>query len=456
MKKKILGIIITACMVMCLVPTAYASEFTETGDADEKYIETESLQSCIDTEDILVEISESDLEKTNTSEENMNILNFSEPSSPEEDDEIAQKPDDDQVIKKDYEEDDETTVTNINAKINAPVYGEIPAFTAIFETTPAHGATCNWLTWYKIAEADYPGSGIESWTEMSKEETFDFGYYYAVRIHCWNLGKYTLSHRITGTVNGIAHNEIFGKMAQDARNANITAVFEPLTEVSEVIEMPFVISIKQGGEYAPECGYFKLEMFGYDNSFNGAYKDVTYMGVLSTRNGVAGSEEGILRIVGPASQVEKLKEEGFFVRQIKADEEDWLSSDAVWRVQLVSTEGEEAYMAIYNATKTEGEDSYRWDENSTVEKIIFENTYIGEPSPDDVLAIGADKEYLKSTEENKTVSAPSVSNDKSVITSTVPKTADEGNVMMWLVIIVACGGAASAVIICNRKKCRNK
>ncbi len=203
--------------------------------------------------------------------------------------------------------------------------------------------------------------------------------------------------------------------------------------------------MKQGGGVAPGQETFSLEIFDIGNGNANEYKDVTYTASVKT-NG-AGDYEGVLTITGPASQVQQIVCEGFFVREVKGSAANWTYSDAVWRVgyeqlagegytitfsgglpglnqpigdngQSVPTDPE--YGFVFHPAKLESTDNgerYVFDPQQRVERMTFENIYT----------------------LNKIALA---------------KTGDDSGLGLWLALLSASGAAVVVAAVVARRKRR--
>lgn len=134
------------------------------------------------------------------------------------------------------------------------------------------------------------------------------------------------------------------------------------------LEIPFIKTVKLGGNTGPGKTEFKLEIFDIGNGSADGYKDVTYTAAVTT-NG-AGSYNGELVISGPAEQIRQFVSEGFFVREVNDNRSGWTYSNAVWHVdangeirpaKLETTANGEFYGVVNTA--------------DTVREMTFENTY---------------------------------------------------------------------------------
>ena len=103
-------------------------------------------------------------------------------------------------------------VTNIAAKITAPVLGATPDYTPTYVSTPSGGVQFGEVTWYKIKKEDYTGTYEDNWTEMASDETFTTEYYYSADMFFRPEDGYGISEDVTGTVNGKAHVDTYGSV----------------------------------------------------------------------------------------------------------------------------------------------------------------------------------------------------------------------------------------------------
>lgn len=141
---------------------------------------------------------------------------------------------------------------------------------------------------------------------------------------------------------------------------------EPMDPSDPVYKIPFIKTVKLGGNTGPGKTDFKLEIFNIGNGNADDYKDVTYTAAVTT-NG-AGSYNGELVISGPAAQVRQFVCEGFYVREVKNNYSGWTYSDAVWCVKPeYQVNNGVPPMKIYLTKYTE--------EATAAERMTFENTY---------------------------------------------------------------------------------
>lgn len=140
------------------------------------------------------------------------------------------------------------------------------------------------------------------------------------------------------------------------------------------VKIPFVKEVKQGGDVLPGEATFKLEIFDIGNGNAENYEDVSYTAEVKT-NGV-GKFNGEIVLTGPAAQIDAMLCEGFLVREVKDDDENWNYSDAVWAIIPEWNEQQEKVFVVYSTTKVpDVEGDYYTATETSVEKMSFENTY---------------------------------------------------------------------------------
>ena len=154
---------------------------------------------------------------------------------------------------------------------------------------------------------------------------------------------------------------------------------EPMDPSDPVYKIPFIKTVKLGGNTHPGTTDFTIEVCDVGAGTLSQYTDVTYKVVITT-NG-AGSYNGELVISGPAEQVRGFVSEGIYVREVNDGLSGWTYSDAVWHVKPEDPHGEEnvRLMKIYPAKMEKGDDGEVYfrevDGADTVREMTFENTY---------------------------------------------------------------------------------
>ena len=196
------------------------------------------------------------------------------------------------------------------------------------------------------------------------------------------------------------------------RAAEFTNTYTKKSTAPKTIEIPFTVTVKQGGNVAPGKQTFELEIFMIGNSNTNEYKDVTCTASVET-NGV-GDYNGKLVITGPADQVEAFTCEGFFIREKDTKVANWEYSDAVWYVTPILNDGYDICPAELKTS--DNGDYYDPDRENTAEKMTFVNTYT----------------------ENKTVEPP--------------KTGDSGTLLLIAMLVICCGTAAGTAAYSRKRK----
>ncbi|MGN0541870.1 MAG: hypothetical protein ACI4JG_00300 [Acutalibacteraceae bacterium] len=126
-------------------------------------------------------------------------------------------------------ESDETVITDIAATITAPELGKTPDYNPVYVSTPENAVELDEILWYKIAAANFTGTGEDSWDEMESDEAFTTGYYYSPEMFFNPKDGFKLTVSTTGTVNGTPHDNTYGDVF-DGDLAYLCTVFEPLHE----------------------------------------------------------------------------------------------------------------------------------------------------------------------------------------------------------------------------------
>ena len=153
-------------------------------------------------------------------------------------------------------------------------------------------------------------------------------------------------------------------------------------EAVTTIEMPFVKTVKQGGSVAPGKQTFELEIFDIGNGNTEGYKDVTVTAKVET--GGAGDYKGKIMITGPASQVEEMISEGFYIREKNTGSAGWTYSDAVYHAvfHLYDDTGSSFELFPVEKRSSENGDHYAPIQEVAVDSMVFVNTYTNNAAPD--------------------------------------------------------------------------
>lgn len=179
------------------------------------------------------------------------------------------------------------------------------------------------------------------------------------------------------------------------------------------VELPFTVTVKQGGNVAPGKQAFELELFNIGNSNESEYADVKITATVET-NG-KGDYTARLAISGSEEQVNALISEGFYVREKNTKAEGWTYSDAVWHVVF-----EDSIPTVYPTTMETTDNGVNYEDGEAVENntMTFVNTYTVNETP-------------KPTPDT-------------------PKTGDNG-ATVWLIALPVAALAATAVVIGKKK-----
>lgn len=138
-------------------------------------------------------------------------------------------------------------------------------------------------------------------------------------------------------------------------DVSVKAEFEASPDAEVItLTIPYTTTVKKGGNGNPGKTTFDLELIdSHGDSLGvgkeGSYEDVTVKASVTT-NG-AGTYKGEMTITGSVKQLKNLLEEGgVYVRQIDAGEDGWTYDDAVWAVFMKrntgNEDGEIAEMAV--------------------------------------------------------------------------------------------------------------
>lgn len=193
------------------------------------------------------------------------------------------------------------------------------------------------------------------------------------------------------------------------RNANFTNTYTNQVQVMKTIEIPFIVTVKQGGNVAPGKQKFELEVFDIGNSNTEEYADVTVTASVET-NG-KGDFTGTMSINGPVNQVEQFTGEGFYVREKNTNAANWKYSDAIWFVMGTGSIAEMNYTIYPAELKTsDNGDYYDYDMENPTEAMNFINIYT----------------------ENKSVDSEKPSNPPK---TEEPQTGDSHNMILWIALL---------------------
>ena len=201
------------------------------------------------------------------------------------------------------------------------------------------------------------------------------------------------------------------------RTAEFTNTYKKQAPAPKTVEIPFTVTVKQGGNVAPGKQTFELEAFGVGNSNANEYADVKVTASVET-NGVK-DYDGKLTITGPEDQVEQFTSEGFYVREKNTKAANWEYSDAVWYVTPNIDGGYDICPAELKTS--DNGDYYDPDRDKVAEKMTFVNTYT----------------------ENKTVTPEKPES---------PKTGDNNSMILWIALLFVSGSVVVGATAYSRKK----
>ena len=318
------------------------------------------------------------------------------------------------------------TINNIAVTVDDPVIGAKPDFEPEFTATPAGSVTLDECYWYKISVDDYTGTDVDLWDEISANDVFEEGYYYAVDLFFTPNENYSLSKDMTATVDGKPHDDTYGSVYDEFFGvAYVSGVFDPL-EPPCTLTVPFTTTVKLGGNAAPGETVFTLEIVDA-NAGEETYADVTVSASVTT-NG-AGSYTGTMTLTGPFQQLRNMLCEGAFVKQVDAGAANWTYDDTVWGLLLTevvafaSTDdaAPEYTVLILPATCEETENGKYYDlawDADPVDQMSFTNT------------------YTKSTTKPGT-----------------PETGDNSNLTLWVaLLVVSAAGVIGTCVYSKRRR----
>ena len=192
------------------------------------------------------------------------------------------------------------------------------------------------------------------------------------------------------------------------------------------VELPFAVTVKQGGNVAPGKQEFELEVFDTGVGETDGGTDLTVTARVQT-NGT-GDYNAKLVIEGPEDLVERFVCEGFFVREKNTKAVNWTYSDAVWRVMPEYHEDEMVF-AFYPAERKTSDNGeyYEFDTEHPAATMTFVNTYTENKSA----------EPTEPTEPTK---------------PEAPKTGDGSNLALWLSLLIVSAGAAALIVFSRKRK----
>ena len=159
------------------------------------------------------------------------------------------------------------------------------------------------------------------------------------------------------------------------KDVKIAAVFETSPESEEItLTIPYKTTVVQAGNVKPGKTTFNLEFINGDVTpmnigEEGSFENVKVKASVTT-NG-AGNYSAKMTITGTFKQLNYLLGEGAYVRQIDAGKEGWKYDDAVWALFMKKNSGNEdgeiAEMAVSDGTDADGSAGYS--------AVIYPTTY---------------------------------------------------------------------------------
>ena len=198
------------------------------------------------------------------------------------------------------------------------------------------------------------------------------------------------------------------------------------------VEIPFTVTVKQGGNVAPGKQTFELEIFEILNRNANEYSDVTVTASVET-NG-KGDYTAKLVIKGSEEQVNAMICEGFYVREKNTGIANWEYSDAVWYVNPNINGGYDICPAVLKTS--DNGDYYEPDMENAAEKMTFVNTYTENKTvtPEDTKPEDTKPEDTK-PEDTKS-----------------PQTGDNSNMIPWIALLFVSGGVLAGTTLYSRKR----
>lgn len=279
-----------------------------------------------------------------------------------------------------FEAKERQSVTNITATIDEPVLGEKPDYNPQFTVDPKGSVKLEKCRWHKISQDNYTGKHTDRWDEVDKDDVFEAGYYYAAeQFFVPSESYYILDEDITVSLNGKSHYDAYGTVYH-GNYAYLCGVFDPV-KPEYTLKVPFMTTVKQGGNVAPGKTDFKLELVNFEGQ-KISNDNVKVNAVVST-NG-KGSYKGNMTITGTLDEIMRLFDGMLFVKQVDEGKENWTYDDTVWGlVSLVELSGDDDLENVFDVhilpticEKTENGMFYQIEDGAyEVDSMSFTNTY---------------------------------------------------------------------------------
>ncbi|MDO4474646.1 MAG: hypothetical protein Q4B75_08350 [Eubacteriales bacterium] len=215
-------------------------------------------------------------------------------------------------------------------------------------------------------------------------------------------------------------------------DVTLNPVFDKLITVT----IPYTTTVALGGVGEPGETTFELELI---DGWGKAKTDdnVTVTAAVTTDG--AGDYSGTMTITGPERTLWDLLSEDAFVRQVNAGEAGWNYDDTVWglytsEIAAYSTADSAEFIVLTMPASVSDEGSYiiDWDsidwENPEPTEMTFTNTY------------------------TKTVTEPTELTKPTGLTPTTPATGDNSHMALWLALLFVSGAGVIGTTVYSKKK----